>query len=167
MALTSQIPTSTSLQEFLANHITLELKHLTGTTPQGEKDGKGHTRFQHRQWMFQSPDNLTDTKTVNGRTYRRCTKCNKGNSQWVQTHITETHIDDYRPKPCLTDANHPGGSLKPSPTTGGNKDTKEKQHKVSLLTNGKPAETPTAKSSLANGITNSFCFDVQELVDSD
>jgi len=68
------------LMDFLANHITAELKRLTNSTKlaspdntSGLKDGKIWSRFQHQDWMFVPPSCLSDTKTVQGRTYNWCT----------------------------------------------------------------------------------------------
>ena len=68
------------LMDFLANHIKAELKRFTNSTKlaspdntSGLKDGKIWSRFQHQDWMFVPPSCLSDTKTVQGRTYNWCT----------------------------------------------------------------------------------------------
>jgi hypothetical protein len=47
------------------------------------------------EWVYTPPQNLAETKTVQNRTYHWCTKCNRGNSQWVSSHTNETHKDNY------------------------------------------------------------------------
>jgi hypothetical protein len=102
MVLTANTPINSSLKEFLANHITSELKCLTGNTKPEDNDSEQKHRFQYQDWMFQPPANLRETKVMNGRTYHWCTKCNRSNGQWVQAHTTDTHLDDFKPKPRTT-----------------------------------------------------------------
>jgi hypothetical protein len=102
MALTVNTPINSSLKEFLANHITSELKCLTGNTKPEDNDSKQKYRFQYQDWMFQPPANLRETKVMNSGTYHWCTKCNRSNGQWVQAHTTDTHLDDFKPKPRTT-----------------------------------------------------------------
>jgi hypothetical protein len=60
MALNANVLTGTTLKEFLANHITSELKRLTGTKS-GDGDNKTKQRFEYQDWMFQPPTNPKET----------------------------------------------------------------------------------------------------------
>jgi hypothetical protein len=109
MALTASPVLIHQLKEFLAKHIPTELKCLASSTkPTGKdgigKEGKQKGRFQHQAWMFLPPNLPSDTKTVNDRTYHWCTKCNRGNGQWVLAHTTNTHREDFVPSYCKTDS---------------------------------------------------------------
>jgi len=80
MALNTTPAITDQLKDFLANHITAELKRLINSlkspspdNTSGLKDGKTRSRFQHQDWMFVPPSRLSDTKTVQGRTYNWCT----------------------------------------------------------------------------------------------
>jgi hypothetical protein len=47
--------------------------------------------------VFIPPTTPTETKTVNNQVYQWCTKCNRGNGQWVQAHTTDTHVKNFKP----------------------------------------------------------------------
>jgi hypothetical protein len=169
MALNTVPVFDTRLKEFLAHHITTELKRLTeGSKTSGNdgKDGKFRPKFQHQEWMFIPPSNPSDIKTVQGKNYQWCAKCNKGSGQWVQAHTTETHLDNFKPTPRRSENNRKHGILKNPITT----QQGEKNHRVSFAAGVPPPELQqhdSAQLSLAEGLTNCFRFDVQELNDSD
>lgn len=67
MALHSTTAIGSQLQDFLAYHITSEIKCLIGTTKLSEtkgRDGKHHFHFQHQEWMFTPFENKLDTRVV-------------------------------------------------------------------------------------------------------
>ncbi len=79
MALNTTPTLDAQMKEFLANHITMELKRLAETTKTPGNDGregKFRPKFQHQEWMFQPPSSPSDTKTVQGCNYQWCAKCN-------------------------------------------------------------------------------------------
>jgi hypothetical protein len=81
---------------------------------------------------------------MNNRTYQWCTKCNRGNGQWVQAHTTNTHIDDFRPKPRTTGGTPRSGHGKNQSPHGIVRDGKEKdcQAKVSFAQTPPDNDTP-------------------------
>jgi hypothetical protein len=103
MALNTTASITDQLKDFQAHHITAELKRLSSNTKpppndhdSGHKDGKSRSKFQHQDWMFVPPNRLSETKSIQGRSYNWCTKCNKGQGQWVQAHTSDTHQDGFR-----------------------------------------------------------------------
>jgi len=162
-------PFSDQLKDFLANHITAEVKHLiplpkpsspakdTKDSKDG-KDGRPKYRQPHPEWLYIAPQNLEECKTVQNRTYSWCTKCNRGSGQWVITHTTATHRDDYvHPNKRQDGHRRPSGQqiataaqIDTSPSAGAN-----------------VGNTPPGQLSLSDGIANGFRFDVQEFHDDD
>ncbi len=86
---------TTQLKDFLTNHISSEFNKLIERHKLPSRDGRQKGKFQHQEWMFLPPKHPSETKTVNGRDYTWCLKCNKGKGQWVQAHTTDTHLDDF------------------------------------------------------------------------
>jgi hypothetical protein len=80
MALNSTFVVPDDLKNFLANHITNELKKLIDPSKDGVgkngKDRKVKQCFQHQDWMFIAPSNPSEKKTMQGRQYKWCAKCN-------------------------------------------------------------------------------------------
>jgi hypothetical protein len=112
MALNSTMKMSNQLKEFLANHISDEIKKRHEANKDNNRDGKVKHRFQHQERMFVGPANLNEIKTVNGHNYNWCTKCNRGNGQWVQSHTTDTHQDGFCLKLKNSEASKKGSSTK-------------------------------------------------------
>jgi len=122
--------------------------------------------------MFQPPANLRETKVMNGCTYHWCTKCNRSNGQWVQAHTTNTHLDDFKPKPRTTGGQRrPGsGRQQQMPPPSILCDPKDRQTKVSFAQTPPSTVTPpvtTAQLSLVDAVTDCFHFDVQDLLESE
>jgi hypothetical protein len=57
MALNSTMKMSNQLKEFLAYHISTEIKKLHEANKDNNRDGKVKHRFQHQEWMFVGPAN--------------------------------------------------------------------------------------------------------------
>jgi len=152
------------LKEFLANHITAEVKRLTTpskATPTGNdtnRDSKQRTRPPNPDWLYTTPQTLDETKTVNNRTYKWCAKCNRGNGQWIITHTTATHKDDYvHPSKCQEGPRRPtqqhiANAAQMQPPTAPPQDT---------------SPTTPGQLSLPDGITNAFRFDVTDFDEED
>jgi hypothetical protein len=180
MALQSPPTLTEQLKDFLANQISTELQKLIqrgkSTGREGGKDGRtggdGKTRhrFQHQEWMFQPPSQNSDTKTVNGRTYNWCTKCNRGQGQWVQAHTTATHLDDFIPPNRRQDsarrsnAQRSAQMAQPQDTTDS---ATKRAHFDPNMTQDKDHQSQTAQLSLSEGLTNCFRFDVQDFLPQD
>jgi hypothetical protein len=164
MALNSTMTISDQLKEFLANHISTELKKLNDKDSAG-KDGKSRHRFQHQDWMFIGPSNPSDMKTVNGRNYNWRAKCNRGNGQWVQSHTTDSHQDGFRLPPHRQDASKKGTNTK-RVHFGATQDGTLKNKSLSTLGDD-PTKQPNAQLSLVDGVSNCFRFDVTDLEEND
>ncbi len=84
MSLPTTPALSSHLKEFLIKHISSELSMIIShdkLKPQDSNKQKG--KFQHLEWMFVPPTNPSDIKTVNGKDYHWCLKCNQRKGQWV------------------------------------------------------------------------------------
>jgi len=163
MALNVAPALTDQLKEFLANQITTEFKRLTqGAKVPGKdttKNGKFRGKTNNQDWLYTPPANITDQKTVQNRTYSWCTKCNKGNGQWVITHTEETHLDDYK-HPGKDAATKRQGVLKSAHTVRFQDQDSTPSEQIDRQ------NTPqSAQLSLQDGLTNCFRFDVQVVDD--
>jgi hypothetical protein len=163
MAFTAAPTISDQLKEFLANQITAEIRCVTNASKppipgKDNKDGKQRTRPSHQDWLYIAPQNIEESKIVNNCTYRWCSKCNRGNGQWVITHSTDTHKDDYI---------HPSkrqDDTKRSPTQQTVNTAQVLQPQPTSADGG---TTPQGQLSLQDGITNAFRFHVTDYEDED
>jgi len=162
MALTTNRTLNDQLRDFLANHIAAEVKRLLPTQkPQplnkdikdnkDYKDGKQRSRPNYPDWLYVPPQNPDNRKVVNNRTYNWCSKCNRGNGQWVITHTTATHRDDY----IHPSKKHDGPKRPPTQPLAHNA-----QIASSSSDNPDAISNPNNQLSLQDGITNGFRFDV-------
>jgi hypothetical protein len=185
MALQATTGLTDQLKDFLAHHITAELKCLYGTnksnptdTGSTNKDGKTHSRFQHQDWMLVPPLQPTDTKTVQSRSYNWCLKCNRGNGQWGQAHTTDTHQDGYRfgNRQRGDSTKCPHGAIKANVAHQAELPPTKRQQRGILQTkqvtfdqaSTSDEHQPTAQLSLADSIpSNGFRFDVQDILEDE
>jgi hypothetical protein len=161
MALTAHPTVTDQLKEFLANQITTEINRLSGINKQTGKDTKNKGTSSRPDWLYTPPAVMTETKTVQNRVYHWCTKCNRGNGQWVITHKDSTHRDDYK---------HQNKRQEPGPKPGilkqAHQAAQAQTHNLPtpVDTNG---HTPSAQLSLSDGLSRFVRFDVQDLHNDD
>jgi len=185
MALNTTTVIPDQLRDFLVNHITAEIRRLAAagrSTPtdhgSANKDGKSKSRFSHQERMFVPPANLSDTKTVQGRSYNWCTKCNKGGGQWVQAHTTDTHQDGYRfgnrqrgDLGKRTNSHLKANVAQQSETPPTKRPQRGILHHGKQVTFDPPSShddyQPSAQISLADSLPYGFRFDVQDLIEDD
>ena len=105
----------------------------------------------------------SDTKTVNDRTYHWCTKCNRGNRQWVLAHTTDTHREDFVLSYRKTDSDKKLVETKDltSALVKGTLGSKFGKVHFNLQNQEKATIPPPTQCSLADGLSNCFHFDVQ------
>jgi hypothetical protein len=100
---------------------------------------------------------------MNDREYKWCLKCNRGNGQWVQAHMTETHQEDFHIQRHFTNT--------PKTTTGILKGgTPSSKTRVSFAIQEQTTPPPvehSAQLSLTEGLENCFRFDVDDLTGND
>jgi hypothetical protein len=165
MALNATSTLTDQLKEFLAKQISTEIKHLV-TTPKPNtlsregrdgKDGRQRSR-SNPEWVYTPPQNLANTKTVQNRTYYWCTKCNRGNGQWVLSHNNETHKDNYI---------HPNKGHDGTKPPCAQQTANGAQLQAKTSSSDDAGNQPHGQMSLQDGITNAFRSDVTDFVDDD
>jgi len=106
MALYASGPQPTNLEKLILLQTQLLTKLLTTKHNKNDSNAKPYNKWKH-----DTHANLNDTKTVNGKVFKWCTKCNHGKGQWVSAHDTSTHIEGCRrdkTKHHNTDSKRPG-----------------------------------------------------------
>jgi hypothetical protein len=94
MALAAPTTIPPQLEDIMIKHIKHQLKQLVDyhKQPTNTKQGSGH----YREWKYNTPKNLNEIRTHNGKQFKWCTKCNHGKGQWASGHDTDTHVDGFR-----------------------------------------------------------------------
>jgi hypothetical protein len=168
MALTATPMLTDQLKDFLANHFTAEVERLIPSQKsqlsnrdakdnKDPKDGKQRSHPNQPEWLYTPPQHPDDRKTVQNKTYNWCSKCNRGNGQWLIIHTSAAHRDDY-----IYRSKRQDGSKRPT--------TQPMAHNVHLASSpSAPHETTSNQTgqSLQDGIANAFRFDVLDYAGDD
>jgi hypothetical protein len=155
MALNATPNMTDQLKEFLINQITAEINRLSSINKTSQKDGKFCGKQHNQEWLYIPPTNITETKVIQNRTYHWCTKCNRGNGQWVITHKDSMHRDDYKHPNKRQDGVKKPGILKQTGTAH--------LGQIAPPTTEDTDSTPSAQLSLSYGLSRFVRFDVQDL----
>ena len=103
-------------------HIKPNCPQLKGGNGGKSSKGGGNNNGGQQQGKWTAPkDGESHTKTIDGKTYYYCSKCNKGKGRWTKHHLTEAHRNDMHKGASDggSGGGSGGGSLQPAGNIGG------------------------------------------------